>query len=116
MSTPSKEEFYQSLNEDTCCGYTWCRRLYGYQYVEQEFLDRIFARLDELNRGKVKYIYAAYLKFQIAYEIEQEQQAGTWLVGQIDKNYERKVTETEWRKKKRQISSNQALNAIMGWK
>lgn len=116
MSAPSKEEFYQSLTADTYCGWDWCRRLYGYQYTDPDFLKRVFARLEELSRGRVKYIYALYVKLEIAYEIEQEREAGAELVNQIDKDYERKVKETEWQEKKKQSVSNQALNAIMGWK
>ena len=99
MSAPSKEQFYQDLNADTWCGYDWCRRLYGYQYYDNDFLERVYAKLDALNRGRVKYIYCLFVKTQIAYEMRQTQDAGKWLVEQIDKNYERQVKETEWQKK-----------------
>ena len=72
MIALSKEQFYQSLNAGTWCGWDWCRKLYGYQYKDEEFLKRVYARLEELNREKVKYIYAFYVKTQIAYEIAQE--------------------------------------------
>ena len=116
MSAPSKEQFYQSLNADTWCGWDWCRKLYGYQLTDADFLQRVYARLDELNRGAVKYIYCLYVKTQIAHEIEQQKDAGKWLVEQIDKDYERMVKETEWQKKNKRNVSNQVLNAVMGWK
>lgn len=93
MSEPSKEQFYQDLNVDTWCGYDWCRRLYGYQYYDNDFLERVYAKLDALNRGRIKYIYCLFIKTQIAYEMRQTQDAGKWLVEQTDKNYERQVKE-----------------------
>ena len=93
MSAPSKENFFQSLTADTWCGWDWCRKLYGYSVTDPAFLERVFARLDELNRLRVKHIYAFYLKTQIAHEKEQEREARKWLDKQIDKNYERQVKE-----------------------
>ena len=93
MSAPSKENFFQSLTADTWCGWDWCRKLYGYSVTDPAFLERVCARLDELNRPRVKHIYAFYLKTQIAHEKEQEREAGEWLTKQIDKNYERMVKE-----------------------
>lgn len=90
MSAPSKEEFYQSLTADTWCGWDWCRKLYGYQITDQAFLERVFARLDELNRSRIKTIYGFYYKTQRAYEIERERDAGAWLVDKTHKDYERK--------------------------
>lgn len=93
----SKEEFYQSLTADTWCGWDWCRKLYGYQITDPAFLERVFARLDELKRDKVKFIYGFYLKTQIAHEIAIEREAGELVKKQIDRNYERQVKETKWR-------------------
>ena len=93
----SKEEFYQSLTADTWCGWDWCRKLYGYQITDPAFLERVFARLDELKRDKVKFIYGFYLKTQIAHEIAIEREAGELVKKQIDRNYERQVK--EWQKK-----------------
>ena len=97
MSAPSKEEFYQSLNADTWCGWDWCRKLYGYQIADPAFLERVFARLDELKRGRVKTIYGFYYKTQRAYEIEQERDAGAWLVDKTHRDYKKEVR--EWQKK-----------------
>lgn len=117
MSQKAKE-FYQSLNADTWCGYKWCRRLYCNEitYRGEGLLDRVFARLDELGRGDVKHIYALYEKLQIAHEREVNRLAGKWLSEQINKEYERKVKEAEWQKKKIRYASSQALNAVLGWK
>lgn len=79
------------MDENTWCGYIWCRKLYGYQYKDPAFLQRVYARLDELGRDKVKYIYALYVKLEITHQIEQEREAGADMVKQIDKDYERKV-------------------------
>lgn len=91
MSAPSKEQFCQSLNADTWCGWDWCRKLYGYSVTDPTILERVFARLDELNRPMVKHIYTFYIKTQIAHEMEQTQDVGARLVEQIDRDYERKV-------------------------
>lgn len=109
MSAPNKEGFLQELNADTWCGYIWCRRLYGYQYTDPDFLRRVYDRLDELGRDKVKYIYALYVKLEIAYQMEQEREAGAWLVEQIDKDYERKVKEAKWQKKRELLARRQQL-------
>lgn len=111
----SKAEFYQSLNADTLCGWDWCRKLYGYQITDPAFLERVYARLDELNRPRVKHIYAFYLKTQIAHEKEQEREAGEWLDKQINKNYERQVKETECQKKMKKNASNRAFQTVLGW-
>ena len=102
MVAPSKEQFYQDLNEDTFCGYQWCKQLYGYSISNEGFLERVFARLDELGRDKVKVIFALYMKWEIKYQGEQEKDAAHWLVEQTDKNYERQVREC----KKKENSQN----------
>ena len=117
MSAPSKEEFYQSLNADTWCGWDWRRKLYGYQITDPAFLERVFARLDELNRPRVKTIYRIYCRTQIAHERAQEREAGEWLTRQIDKNYERMVK--EWQKTTRKPSRSQnyaTISAMLGFK
>ena len=118
MSAPSKEEFYQSLNADTWCGWDWCRKLYGYSVTDQAFLERVFVRLDELKRGRVKTIYGFYYKTQRTYEIEQERDAGAWLVEQTHKDYERKVKELQCQKKKKASrSQNYAIiSQMLGFK
>ena len=118
MSVPSKEEFYQGLNADTWCGWDWGRKLYGYQIADPAFLERVFARLDELNRSRVKTIYGSYYKTQRAYEIEQERDAGAWLVEQTHKDYERKVKELQCQKKKKASrSQNYAIiSQMLGFK
>lgn len=62
----SKEEFYQSLNTDTLCGWEWCRKLYGYQLMDPDFLKRVYARLEELNRDRVKNIYEFFVGMEKA--------------------------------------------------
>ena len=52
MNTPNKEQFYQNLNAATYCGWDWCRKLYGYQYTDVGFLERVYARLEELDPKK----------------------------------------------------------------
>lgn len=89
----NEEKFYQSLNADTWCGWDWCRKVYGYQITDPAFLERVFDRLDELNRDKVKFIYGFYLKTQIAHEIAIEREAGELVKKQIDRDYERQVKE-----------------------
>ena len=103
----SKEQFYQDLKADTWCGWDWCRKLYGYQYKDEDFLKSVYARLEELNRKKVKYIYAFYVKTQITYEMAQEKDAAHWLVEQTDKNYERQVKEC--RKNLQNMSDSELL-------
>lgn len=115
MSGPSKEEFYQSLNADTYCGYTWCRRLYGYQITDSAFLERVYARLDELGRDKVKYIYSLFVKLQIVQEMREEHKGGEGMVERIDREYERKVKETEWQKKQGKLTKAQVAKQILKW-
>lgn len=55
-----KEEFFQSLDAATWCGWDWCRKVYGYQVTDPDFLKRVYDRLDELNRGRVKNIYRLF--------------------------------------------------------
>ena len=83
MNTPNKEQFYQSLNAATLFGRDWCRKLYGYQYTDVAFLERVYARLEELDRQRVKYIYALYVKTQIAHEMADA--GGRQVAGRTDK-------------------------------
>lgn len=55
-----KEEFFQSLDTATWCGWDWCRKVYGYQVTDPDFLKRVYGRLDELKRGRVKNIYRLF--------------------------------------------------------
>ena len=96
MSGPSKEQFFQELNEDTFCGYVWCRKLYGYAWSDPKFLERVSQRLDELGRDKVKYIFGLYFRTQKDYELIQQKDAAEWLAKQNNRKYERQVT--DWQK------------------
>ena len=64
MAAPSKEQFLADLNEDTFCGYQWCKQLYGYHLGNEGFVEHVFARLDELGREGVKAIYGLYVKWE----------------------------------------------------
>lgn len=99
MATPNKEQFYQDITADTFCGYQWCKKLYGYSMYDKPFLERVFARLDELGRSRVKVIYAIYFKWQMALELEQDKSAAHWLVERTDKEYERNVKECQKQQK-----------------
>ena len=112
MSTSSKEQFYNNLNAATYCGWDWCRKLYGYQYTDASFLERVYARLEELDRKRVKYIYALYVKTQIAHEMAQMQEAGKWLVEQTNKNYERKVKEWQRTENLQTLSDKELLRRL----
>lgn len=101
METPSKEQFYQDLNADTFCGFQWCKKLYGYSMYDKSFLERVFARLDELGRDRVKVIYGLFLKWQMADELKADKEAGAYEREMIDKNYERQVKENSNRSKTR---------------
>lgn len=87
----NKEEFLLKLNRNTFCGYDWCRHLYAYQYADPAFLKQVYARLDELDRRRVKSIYALYLRLETEYWSRQEREAGEWLVKRIERDYERQV-------------------------
>lgn len=86
-----KEKFLLELDHDIFCGYDWCRHLYAYQYADPAFLERVYARLDELGRCRTKSICALYLRSETEYWSRQEQEAGKWLVKRIDREYERQV-------------------------
>lgn len=95
MAAPSKEQFLADLNEDTYCGYQWCKQLYGYHLGNDGFVERVFDRLDELGRDKVKVIYGLFLKWQMTDEMKADKEAGAYEREMIDKNYERQVRECE---------------------
>ena len=96
MSGPSKEQFLEELNEDTFCGYVWCRKLYGYAWSDPKFLERVYKRFDELGRDKVKYIFHLYLKTENDHEQAINKDAAKWLAKQNNRKYERQVT--DWKK------------------
>lgn len=113
-----KEEFFQSLNAATWCGWDWCRKVYGYQVTDPDFLKRVYARLEELNRDRVKHIYAFYIKTEIAHQMAQEREAGEWLADKTHKEYERKVKESQCQKKEKvSRSQNYAIiSQMLGFK
>ena len=106
-----KEELFQSLDAATWCGWDWCRKVYGYQVTDPDFLKRVYDRLDELNRGRVKNIYSFYVKTEIAHQTAQERDAGEWLADKTHKEYERKVR--EWQKK--QFLNNSQQSSYLIW-
>ena len=106
-----KEEFFQSLDAATWCGWDWCRKVYGYQVTDPDFLKRVYDRLDELNRGRVKNIYSFYVKTEIAHQTARKRIAAEWLADKTHKEYERKVR--EWQKK--QFLNNSQQSSYLIW-
>lgn len=106
-----KEEFFQSLDAATWCGWDWCRKVYGYQVTDPDFLKRVYDRLDELNRVRVKNIYLFYVKTEIAHQTARKRIAGEWLADKAHKEYERKVR--EWQKK--QFLNNSQQSSYLIW-
>lgn len=94
----SKDEFYQNLNSETYCGYHWCKTLYGYAYTDHDFLNKVLDKLEELNRPFVKNIYGLYVKCELRNWSEEVRPDAEWQSNQTQRDYERKVKETEWQK------------------
>lgn len=86
---PSKEQFLADLNEDTFCGYQWCKQLYGYHLGNEGYVERVFARLDELGRDKVKVIYGLFKTLEEGQQKQIIKELGGQVRERIDKEYER---------------------------
>ena len=95
----SKEEFYQSINEDTFAGADFCRKLYGYCYTDDKFLEKVLDKFKSFGRTRVIYIYSAFVQTYIHFQMEREKEAAKWFRKQTDRDYERRVKEAEWKKK-----------------
>lgn len=94
----SKEEFYQSINEDTFAGADFCRKLYGYCLTDDAFLEKVMEKLKALGRDKVVYIYSAFASTYIHFQMQEEKKVAFWLAERIDRNYERKVKQEAWKR------------------
>ena len=101
----SKEEFYEGINEDTFAGAEFCRKLYGYCLYDDTFLERVMEKFKTLGRDKFIYVYSTFVQIYTHFQIEEEKEAGRWLVGKTEKEYERKVKEAEWEKKQQERGS-----------
>ena len=110
----SKEEFYQSINEDTYAGADFCRKLYGYCLTDDTFLEKVMEKFKALGRDKVIYIYSAFVTMQLHFEMQEEKKAASWIRERIDRNYEKKVREEAWKKKTylRSLSDEELLQLL----
>ena len=107
MAAPSKEQFLADLNEETFCGYQWCKKLYGYSICDKDFPERVLSRLDELGRERVRFIYGLFVKWEIAYWLNVDKGCAGGVRERIDKNYERQVKEC--RKDLHKLSDSELL-------
>ena len=89
----SKEEFYQSISEDTFAGADFCRKLYGYCLTDESFLEKVMEKFKALGRDKVIYIYSLFVRLEIHFQMQEEKKAAPLVRERIDRNYERKVRE-----------------------
>ena len=96
----SKEEFYQSINEDTFAGADFCRKLYGYCYTDDTFLEKVLDKFKSFGRDKFIYIYSTFVQMEIYFQTLEQKEAAGWLAERIDRDYERKVKVAEWKKAK----------------
>jgi len=110
----SKEEFYQSINEDTFFGADFCRKLYGYCLTDDTFLEKVMEKFKALGRDKVIYIYSLFVRLELHFEMQEQKKATPMVRERIDRNYERKVKEETW-KKKQPLTKEQVSQQIMKW-
>ena len=108
----SKEEFYQSINENTFAGADFCRKLYGYCYTDDTFLEKVLDKFKSFGRDKVIYIYSAFVTMYIHFQMEEEKEAAKWLREQIDRDYERKVKQEEWERVKGRQTDKSGMNGM----
>lgn len=88
----NKEEFYQGINKNTFAGADFCQKLYGYCYMDDTFLEKVMDRFKSFGRDKVIYIYSAFVKAYIRFQVEKEREIAHW----YSENHER-----EWEKKQK---------------
>ena len=86
-----KEEFFQSINEDTFFGYQFCKMLYGYSLYDPPFLEAVLDKFRGYGRGAVEHIYSCYLYCQLRAEHEMLKPIGRKIAEKIDRDYERMV-------------------------
>ena len=101
----TKEEFKESINQDTAVTFQFCKRLYGYGYYDKQYIKDILDKFDEMGRPFAKYIFGLYLKTELQLEAETYKKAGKDMPKEIDKEYERMVK--EWQKTTRKPSRSQ---------
>lgn len=95
----TKEEFRKSINHDTAVTFQFCKKLYGYGYYDQEYIQSILDKFDEMGRPFAKYIFGLYLKTELKLEAEMYKEAGQDMLKEIDRKYERMVKESQWNMK-----------------
>ena len=89
----TKEEFKESINQDTAVTFQFCKKFYGYGYYDREYIQSILDKVDEMGRPFAKYIFGWYLKTELKLEAEMYKEAGQDMLKEIDRNYERMVKE-----------------------
>ena len=102
----NKQKFYEDLNTSTICGWEWCRKLYCYQLTDPAFLERVYARLEELSRDRVKNIYLFYVKTEIYFWSKELKDSGA--AEMASRNYKERQVK-EWKKKNLQAMTDSEL-------
>lgn len=116
----TKEEFKESINQDTAVTFQFCKKLYGYGYYDREYIQSILDKFDEMGRPFAKYIFGLYLKTELKLEAEMYKEAGQDMPKEIDRNYERMVKECR-RQNLQNMSDSELLmklkevRAARGW-
>ena len=108
----TKEEFKESINQDTAVTFQFCKKLYGYGYYDREYIQSILDKFDEMGRPFAKYIFGLYLKTELKLEAEMYKEAGQDMPKELDRNSERMVKESQWRANQC-LSNSQPNNYLM---
>ena len=91
----NKEEFYQNINENTFVGADFCRKLYGYCYTDDTFLERVMDKFKSFGRDKVVYIFSTFATLYIHFQMEEKKDIAHWYAAECKKRCEKKEKEGE---------------------
>lgn len=95
-----KQEFLNGIDWEATLTLDFITKLYGYSLYDKQFIIDVLSEYENNGRDKVQYVYRLFVNLQEQQQRNELKNVAKKLAAQIDAEYERKVKEYEWKKKK----------------
>nr|DAP69017.1 MAG TPA: hypothetical protein [Caudoviricetes sp.] len=96
----NKQEFYSSIDWNAPISRDFLMKLYGYSLCNKDFLVDVLGAFRSHGRDQVQYVYRIFVALEEIREKEILLPISQDLSRQINANYQRKVKNCEWMKRK----------------
>ena len=100
MQSMNKTEFFRDIDWEAPLSRDFITKLYGYSLCDPALLVDVLAEYEKHGRDRVKYVYRLFVDLEEQQLTQEYQPVAKRLTDQINAEYERKVKEYEWKKKR----------------